>query len=52
MIRSLACLAISLVALATTPSLAQPIVVIDYRPPETVQRVAIPVNPAEKWCRC
>ena len=24
------------------------IVTVDYRPPETVQRVAIPVNPAEQ----
>lgn len=30
------------------PAAAQVIVTIDYRPPETVQRVAIPVNPAEK----
>lgn len=30
------------------PAAAQPIVVINYRPPETVQRVAIPVTPAEK----
>ena len=29
------------------PAAAQVIVTIDYRPPETVQRVAIPVNPAE-----
>lgn len=27
---------------------AQVIVTVDYRPPETVQRVAIPVNPAEQ----
>ena len=30
------------------PAAAQVIVTIRYRPPETVQRVAIPVNPAEK----
>ena len=29
------------------PAAAQVIVTIDYRPPETVQRVAIPVNPKE-----
>jgi type 1 glutamine amidotransferase len=33
---------------AVTAATAQVIVTIDYRPPETVQRVAIPVNPAEK----
>lgn len=26
---------------------AQPVVVSSYRPPETVQRVVVPVNPAE-----
>lgn len=31
-----------------TPAIAQVIVTIDYRPPETVQRVAIPVNPREQ----
>lgn len=35
-------------ALWATSASAQVIVTIDYRPPETVQRVAIPVNPAEK----
>jgi type 1 glutamine amidotransferase len=40
-------LATALLALAS-PVVAQPIVIINYRPPETVQRVAIPVNPAEK----
>jgi uncharacterized protein len=35
-------------ALTATTASAQVIVTIDYRPPETVQRVAIPVNPAEK----
>ncbi|MFM5931908.1 MAG: ThuA domain-containing protein [Novosphingobium sp.] len=35
-------------AFASAPALAQVIVTIDYRPPETVQRVSIPVNPAEK----
>ena len=35
-------------ALCATAATAQVIVTIDYRPPETVQRVAIPVNPAEK----
>lgn len=34
--------------LVAAPALAQVIVTIDYRPPETVQRVVIPVNPAEK----
>lgn len=33
------------------PAMAQVIVTIDYRPPETVQRVAIPVNPAEDRIR-
>lgn len=33
---------------AAAHAAAQVIVSIDYRPPETVQRVAIPVNPAEK----
>lgn len=36
-----------LAACITVPATAQVIVTIDYRPPETVQRVAIPVNPAE-----
>lgn len=35
-------------ALMTTAARAQVIVHPDYRPPETVQRVAIPVDPAEK----
>lgn len=35
-------------ALVAAPAAAQVIVTIDYRPPVTVQRVAIPVNPAEK----
>ncbi len=34
-----------------TAAAAQVIVTIDYRPPETVQRVAIPVNPAEQRLR-
>ena len=34
-------------AAVAVPAIAQVIVTIDYRPPETVQRVAIPVNPAE-----
>lgn len=39
---------LSLAALATaSAAAAQVIVTIDYRPPETVQRVAIPVNPKE-----
>lgn len=38
----------ALPALWTATAQAQVIVTIDYRPPETVQRVAIPVNPAEK----
>lgn len=37
-----------LAAAVAVPAAAQVIVTIDYRPPETVQRVAIPVNPAEK----
>lgn len=40
-------LAAAFVASITVPAAAQVIVTIDYRPPETVQRVAIPVNPAE-----
>ncbi|TXI08522.1 MAG: ThuA domain-containing protein, partial [Novosphingobium sp.] len=40
-------LAATLAACITVPAAAQVIVTIDYRPPETVQRVAIPVNPAE-----
>lgn len=39
-------LAITLCSAASAA--AQVIVTINYRPPETVQRVAIPVNPAEK----
>lgn len=35
-------------AAASIPASAQVIVNVPYRPPETVQRVAIPVNPAEK----
>ncbi|WP_219893006.1 ThuA domain-containing protein [Aquisediminimonas profunda] len=34
--------------LTASAAVAQVIVTIDYRPPETVQRVAIPVNPMEK----
>ncbi|HKT86040.1 MAG TPA: ThuA domain-containing protein [Novosphingobium sp.] len=37
-----------LLAATAAPAAAQVIVTIDYRPPETVQRVAIPVNPKEK----
>eukprot|EP01037_Dinobryon_pediforme_P012143 gene12143-12229_t len=37
--------------LAASPATAQVIVTIEYRPPETVQRVSIPVNPAEKRLR-
>lgn len=40
-------LAALLAATIAVPAAAQVIVTIDYRPPETVQRVAIPVNPAE-----
>lgn len=40
-------LAAALAACIAVPAAAQVIVTIDYRPPETVQRVAIPVNPAE-----
>jgi type 1 glutamine amidotransferase len=40
--------ALGALALVSVPAAAQVIVTIDYRPPETVQRVAIPVNPAEK----
>lgn len=32
---------------ATGTALAQPIVVVPYRPPETVQRVAVPIDPKE-----
>ena len=40
---------LGLVALCCAGSAAaQVIVTIDYRPPETVQRVAIPVNPKEQ----
>lgn len=39
--------AAAIAACMTVPAAAQVIVTIDYRPPETVQRVAIPVNPAE-----
>lgn len=40
---------LGLAALCTTgAAVAQVIVTIDYRPPETVQRVAIPVNPKEQ----
>ena len=38
---------LSLAALAL-PAFAQVIVRVNYRPPETVQRVAIPVNPTEQ----
>lgn len=41
-------LALLAAGLVSAPAMAQVIVTIDYRPPETVQRVAIPVNPAEK----
>ncbi len=34
--------------LTASAAVAQVIVTIDYRPPETVQRVAIPVNPKEQ----
>ncbi|MBF9149381.1 ThuA domain-containing protein [Novosphingobium jiangmenense] len=40
-------LAAMLAACISVPAMAQVIVTIDYRPPETVQRVTIPVNPAE-----
>lgn len=39
---------LAVLALCAAPLTAQVIVTIDYRPPETVQRVAIPVNPKEK----
>lgn len=39
---------VELCALLTIPVLAQPIVQSSYRPPETVQRVATPVDPKEK----
>lgn len=45
--KRLAALSAAMLALSA-PALAQVIVTIDYRPPETVQRVSIPVNPAEK----
>lgn len=45
--KRIAALSAAMLALAT-PALAQVIVTIDYRPPETVQRVSIPVNPVEK----
>lgn len=38
----------ALIALVATPALAQPIVQSTYRPPETVQRVAVPVDPKEE----
>jgi len=41
-------LAALLAACIAVPAAAQVIVTIDYRPPETVQRVAIPVNPQEQ----
>ncbi|MDG3443631.1 ThuA domain-containing protein [Nitrospirillum amazonense] len=41
-------LKIAALTLVATTASAQVIVTINYRPPETVQRVAIPVNPAEK----
>lgn len=45
-------LACTLAVLATiSPALAQPIVNSTYRPPETVQRVAIPVEPSEARLR-
>ncbi len=37
-----------LAAATATAAAAQVIVTVPYRPPETVQRVAIPVNPAEQ----
>lgn len=37
-----------IVAATATAAAAQVIVTVPYRPPETVQRVAIPVNPAEQ----
>jgi len=43
--------AAALLASACIPASAQVIVHPDYRPPETVQRVAIPVDPAEKRLR-
>ena len=45
--KRIAALSAATLALAS-PALAQVIVTIDYRPPETVQRVSIPVNPVEK----
>jgi type 1 glutamine amidotransferase len=41
----------ALAACLVAPALAQPIVTTNYRPPETVQRVNIPVNPAEQRLR-
>ncbi|UVO53098.1 ThuA domain-containing protein [Sphingomonas sp. SUN039] len=38
---------LALLALIAAPVLAQPIVQSTYRPPETVQRVAVPVDPKE-----
>lgn len=47
--RLFACLALIWAALATAgPVAAQPIVQSTYRPPETVQRVAVPANPVEE----
>lgn len=43
--------ALGALALLSAPVAAQVIVTINYRPPETVQRVSIPVNPAEKRIR-
>lgn len=44
-------IATAALALLAGPTPAQVIVNVPYRPPETVQRVAIPVNPAEKRLR-
>ena len=41
----------TLLALIAAPALAQPIVESTYRPPETVQRVAVPVDPKEARLR-
>ena len=38
---------LTLLVALTAPVSAQVIVKVNYRPPETVQRVAIPVNPTE-----
>lgn len=43
--------ALALLLGCAAPAAAQVIVTVNYRPPETVQRVAIPVNPAEKRIR-